>query len=141
MVVGPARAARRELADALSTERGSQSRGREDRLRLAAVGLIPLTALAAFATVRLTGGSPNPLNHLGYLPILIAAYTYGWRGALAVGLTVSVLLGPLAAWLGLPGGTELPDAWARVERFTPLTLILKRPGTSKSVLRKSSCTT
>jgi hypothetical protein len=36
---------------------------------------------------------------------------------------------------------ELPDAWARAERFTPLTLILKRPGTSKIVLRKSSCTT
>jgi hypothetical protein len=112
MVVGPARAARRELADVLSTERGSQSRGREDRLRLAAAGLIPLTALAAFATVRLTGGSPNPLNHLGYLPILIAAYTYGLRGSLAVGLAVSVVLGPLAAWLGLPGGTELLDAWA-----------------------------
>ncbi|MGH2428053.1 MAG: HD-GYP domain-containing protein [Candidatus Limnocylindria bacterium] len=111
MVVGPGRAARRELAEVLSTGRGSQIRGRDDWLRLAAAGLIPLTALLAFATVRLTGGSPNPLNHLGYLPILIAAYAYGWRGSLPVGLAVSLLLGPLAAWMRLPGGTELLDAW------------------------------
>jgi hypothetical protein len=80
-------------------------------LRLAAAGLIPLSALLAFATVRLTGGSPNPLNHLGYLPILIAAYTYGWRGAVPVSLAVAVILGPMAAWLALPGGTEQLDAW------------------------------
>lgn len=80
-------------------------------LRVAAAGLIPLSSLLAFATVRLTGGSPNPLNHLGCLPILIAAYTYGWRGAVPVSLAVAVILGPMAAWLALPGGTEQLDAW------------------------------
>lgn len=111
MMVESVRAARRELADVLSTERGSQLRGQQNWLRLAAAGLIPLSALLAFATVRLTGGSPNPLNHLGYLPILIAAYTYGWRGAVAVSAAVAVVLGPLAAWLAVPGGTEQLDAW------------------------------
>jgi len=110
-MVGAVRTARRELAEVLSTQRGSQLRGQVNWLRLGAAGLIPLSALLAFATVRLTGGSPNPLNHLGYLPILIAAYTYGWRGAVPVSLSVAVLLGPLAAWLALAGGTEQLDAW------------------------------
>ncbi|HEX7173154.1 MAG TPA: HD-GYP domain-containing protein [Candidatus Limnocylindria bacterium] len=103
--------ARRELAELISAQRGAQVRGRADWLRLAAAGLIPLTAFLAFASVRLTGGSPNPLNHLGYLPILIAAYIYGWRGALAISAAVAILLGPLAAWLALSGGTEQLDAW------------------------------
>lgn len=111
MVVGSVRAARRELAGVLSTELGTQIRRREDWLRLTAAATIPLTALLAFATVRLTGGSPNPLNHLGYLPILIAAYTFGWRGAVPVSVAVAVVLGPMAAWLALSGGTEQPDAW------------------------------
>jgi hypothetical protein len=110
-MVGQVHTARRELAVLISTQRGTQLRGRADWLRLAAAGLIPASALLAFATVRLTGGSPNPLNHLGYLPILTAAYAYGWRGALPVGLAVAIVLGPLAAWLGLPGGTEQLDAW------------------------------
>lgn len=73
--------------------------------------LIPVTAALAFAAVRVTGGSPNPLNHLGYLPILIAAFTYGWRGAVAVSIAVATVLGPMAAWLSMPGGTEQLDAW------------------------------
>jgi hypothetical protein len=111
VVVGQVRAARRELVAAVSAERGTQTRARVDWLRPAAVVLISLTALIAFAAVRLTEGSPNPLNHLGYLPILIAAYTFGWRGALPASLGVAVVLGPLAAWMGLPGGTEQVDAW------------------------------
>jgi HD domain len=103
-------AARRELAELGSTPRGTRIRGRADWLRLTAAGLIPLTAFAAFASVRLTGGSPNPLNHLGYLPILIAAYAYGWRGALAISAAVAILLGPAAAWLELPGEIEQADA-------------------------------
>jgi hypothetical protein len=109
-MVGSLRAAHRELAEVLSAERGSHFHARH-WLRLTAAGLIPLTALLAFVTVRVTGGSPNPLNHLGYLPILIAAYTHGWRGALPVAIGVAVILGPLADWLALPGGTEQLDAW------------------------------
>ena len=111
MVVGPVGAARRELAGVFSAGARTGTRHREEWLRLTAVGMIPLAAVLAFATVRLTGGSPNPLNHLGYLPILIAAYTFGWRGAVPISLAVAILLGPMAAWLALPGGTEQPDAW------------------------------
>ena len=110
-MLGQVGAARRELAELTSAQRGARTRGRVDWLRLVAAGLIPSTAFVAFASVRLTGGSPNPLNHLGYLPILIAAYAYGWRGALAVSAAVAVALGPLAAWLALPGGVEQAEAW------------------------------
>lgn len=72
-MVGQVGAARREVAELISAQRGAQFRGRADWLRLAAAGLIPASALLAFATVRVTGGSPNALNHLGYLPILTAA--------------------------------------------------------------------
>lgn len=110
-MLGQVGAARRELAELVSAQRGAQIRSRVHWMRLVAAGLIPLTAFLAFASVRLTGGSPNPLNHLGYLPILIAAYAYRWRGALAVSAAVAVVLGPLAAWLALPGGTEQLEAW------------------------------
>ena len=112
MIVGDAQAARRELTTVLSTQRVSQIPSRANLVVLAAACLIPVAALVAFASVRLTGGSPNPLNHLGYLPILIAAYTFGWRGSVPLGLAVAVVLGPMAAWMGLPGGTEQLDAWA-----------------------------
>jgi hypothetical protein len=108
---GPVRAARRELAEVLAAERAGERRGEAMWLRHAVAALIPVTAVLAFAAVRLTGGSPNPLNHLGYLPILIAAFTFGWRGAVPVSLAVSAVLGPMAAWLALPGGTEQLDAW------------------------------
>jgi len=110
-MVEPVRAARRELAEVLSAEAGTERRGQTIWLRHAVAGLIPVTAAVSFAAVRLTGGSPNPLNHLGYLPILIAAYTYGWRGAVPVSVAVAIMLGPMAAWLALPGGTEQLDAW------------------------------
>lgn len=68
-------------------------------------------ALVGFAFIRLSGGSPSPLNHLGYAPILLAAYLYGLRGSLPASLLVAVVFGPTAAWLALPGGVEGPDAW------------------------------
>ena len=46
-------------------------------------GLVAIMSAAVFVLVRLAGGSPHPLNHLGYAPILLAAYLYGWRGGLA----------------------------------------------------------
>ena len=69
------------------------------------------TALAGFFIIRLSGGSPSPLDPLGYVPILLAAFLYGLRGSLAAGVLVAVLFGPTAAWLGLPGGVEGPEAW------------------------------
>jgi hypothetical protein len=68
--------------------------------------------LAAFLAVRYTGGSPNPLNHLGYVPVIIAAYLYGWRGGATTGLLVAIGLGPLANVLPFDGGgVEGPEAW------------------------------
>jgi hypothetical protein len=100
-------------------------RDREPRIRSALIAaLIPGTGLVAFAAVRLSGGSPNPLNHLGYLPILIAAFAFGWRGATLTAVLVGVLLGPLAAWLGLSGGVEELGAWTiRAVMFGGVALI------------------
>lgn len=85
--------------------------GRRDlRLALEAAS-IAILALAAYAAVRSTGGSPNALNHLGYLPVVVAAYLHGWRGGLAAGLLTSLLLGPVPAVFQLPN-VEGPAAWA-----------------------------
>ncbi len=70
-----------------------------------------VAALTAFAAVRLTGGSPNALNHLGYISVLLGAYLIGARAAVLTSVSVGVLLGPAAAWLGLPGGNEGAEAW------------------------------
>jgi hypothetical protein len=68
-------------------------------------------ALALFALVALyaAGGSPNALNHLGYLAIGLAAYEFGWRGSVPAALFVAALLGPIAHQLGMP--TDGPQAW------------------------------
>jgi putative nucleotidyltransferase with HDIG domain len=81
-------------------------------VRLAGAAAIAVGGLLALVTVRLTGGSPNPLNHLGYLPIVLAAYLFGWRGGLLTAGYVAFLLGPLPTLAGLAGGLERPDAWA-----------------------------
>src|SRR5687767_9948876 len=66
-------------------------------------GLVAVLGAIVFVVVRLAGGSPHPLNHLGYAPILLAAYLYGWRGGLAAGIGIAVLLDRLPLLLGLPG--------------------------------------
>jgi HD-GYP domain-containing protein (c-di-GMP phosphodiesterase class II) len=78
-------------------------------LPIAAVALLGVVALAA---VRFTGGSPNPLNHLGYPGIILAAYLFGWRGAVISAAYTAFLLGPFPALAGLSGGLEGPEAWA-----------------------------
>jgi HD domain-containing protein len=81
-------------------------------VRLTGAAAITIGGVLALVLVRLTGGSPNPLNHLGYLPIILAAYLFGWRGGLATAVYVGFLLGPLPSLAGLTGGLEKPDAWA-----------------------------
>jgi hypothetical protein len=110
----PATAVRRELAASLAHSRPSLASQVEAQpwLRLAGALLSGGLLLLAFALVRLTGGSPNPLNHLGYPPILVGAYLFGWRGGVAVGLLSSLVLGPAATLLGAPGGVESLDAWS-----------------------------
>jgi putative nucleotidyltransferase with HDIG domain len=81
-------------------------------VRLAGLAAIAVGGLSVLVLVRLTGGSPNPLNHLGYLPIVLAAYLFGWRGGLLTTAYVAFLLGPLPTLATLAGGVEKPDAWA-----------------------------
>jgi len=68
--------------------------------------IIVLLALT-LVLVRVAGGSPNPVNHLGYVPVLLAAYLFGFRGGLAASLVAGVLLGPGEAALG--GALATPD--------------------------------
>jgi len=70
-------------------------------------GLVVALGLIAFVAVRLAGGSPHPLNHLRYAPIVLAAYLHGWRGGLFAGIGVALLLGRLPLMLGLPGTESL----------------------------------
>lgn len=65
--------------------------------------------LVAYAGVRVTGGSPNTLNHLGYGPIILAAYLYGMRGAIPAAIATGILLGPAAGLV--PGQAEAFDSW------------------------------
>jgi hypothetical protein len=92
------------------TAAASAERAGTRRAIVTAVAVAAL-AMTGFALIRISGGSPTPLNHLGYAPILLAAYVYGLRGSLPAAVLVSVLFGPTAAWLGMPGGLEGPQAW------------------------------
>jgi putative two-component system response regulator len=71
---------------------------------------VVLLAAVAHAVVHVTGGSPNALNHTGYLAVILAAYLFGWRGGLVAGLLVGTVLGPLGSLTGMR--VEAPEAWA-----------------------------
>ena len=81
-------------------------------IRLLGLAVIGLAGLVVLLLVRTTGGTPNPLNYLGYLPVLLGAYIFGLPGGLLSALYVGVLLGPLAPALGLPGSHESIEASA-----------------------------
>ena len=76
-----------------------------------AVGASAVVALAVFALLVLlaTGATPTSLNQVAYVPIVFAAYRFGWRGSLAAGLFVMTLTSPILAALGVPNGG--PEAW------------------------------
>lgn len=75
-------------------------------VRLLGAATIFTATLFILLLVRSTGGSPNPLNHLGYLPVLLGAFIFGVRGGLIVALYVGLVLGPVAPALGLFGSNE-----------------------------------
>ncbi|MGC8635224.1 MAG: EAL domain-containing protein [Candidatus Limnocylindrales bacterium] len=63
--------------------------------RWALLGGSGLVILAVYALVRLTGGAPNPLVHLAYLGIALAALGGGAWGGLLAGIAAGLLFGPL----------------------------------------------
>lgn len=77
------------------------------------LALLILVTLIAFLIPRLAGAGPTPLNNLGYGPILMGAYLFGWRGGLVVSLVNTVTIGPLAGWLGLPTSETLESTLTR----------------------------
>src|SRR5207249_9544175 len=76
---------------------------------MTALAIASLTLLT-FTAVRMTGGAPSALMELGYAPVALAAYAFGWRGGLAVGIVVGAVLGPVPALLGLQD-VEGPSEW------------------------------
>ncbi|MEA2621884.1 MAG: cyclic di-GMP phosphodiesterase [Chloroflexota bacterium] len=67
--------------------------GRRHRQLLGLVAVVVLLSPYVGAMV-LTASAPGPLHHLGYLPILLAAYVFGIRGGLAVAIVPALLSGP-----------------------------------------------
>jgi HD domain-containing protein len=85
---------------------------------------IAALTLLTFTAVRITGGAPSALMELGYLPIALAAYAFGWRGGLAIGIVVGAVLGPLPALLGLDG-VEGPAEWViRVSAYAGVGMVI-----------------
>lgn len=75
-------------------------------LRLLGMAVIGIGGILVLMLVRITGGTPNPLNHLGYLPVLLGAFIFGLRGGLLSAIYIGVLLGPAAPLFGLMGTHE-----------------------------------
>lgn len=108
----------------------------------------PITALAVasltlltFTLVRLTGGAPNAVMELGYAPVALAAYTFGWRGGIVAGIVVGAALGPVPAFLGFDH-VEGPAEWLiRATSFAGIGALigrmLDRTGTETVVARDS----
>ena len=76
---------------------------------MSALAIASLTLLT-FTTVRISGGAPSAMMELGYIPVALAAYAFGWRGGLAVGVLVAAVLGPVPALLGFDR-VEGPSEW------------------------------
>ena len=72
--------------------------------------IIATLTLVTFVFVRLTGGAPSAVMELGYAPVVVAAYAFGWRGGLVAGLAVGAALGPAPALLGFDR-VEGPAEW------------------------------
>jgi HD-GYP domain-containing protein (c-di-GMP phosphodiesterase class II) len=84
-----------------------------DRRRLPVVltaAAVAATAIVVFALVDLTGGLPNVLVNLGYVPVFLGALGFGLRGGAVAGLLMALVIGPLGAWAGL--SVDAPMSWA-----------------------------
>ena len=96
-----------------------------------ALAIASLTLLT-FALVRLTGGAPSAVMELGYAPVALAAYAYGWRGGLIAGLAVGAVLGPLPALVGFDRVESLPEWLIRATAFGGIGALIGRMLNSSS---------
>jgi HD domain len=79
-------------------------------LRIAAgIAAVVLLEMLTYAVVGMTGGLPNAFGHLAYAGIVLAAYLYGWRGAVLAGLFGAFLVGPFADFSGMRNDGQ--QAW------------------------------
>lgn len=76
---------------------------------MTALAVASLTLLT-FTLVRMSGGAPNAFMELGFAPVALAAWAFGWRGGLAAGILVGAALGPGPALLGFDR-VEGPLEW------------------------------
>lgn len=79
--------------------------GRARLYRILGMGVVAVLIVVALTAARLTGGTPSPLNHLAYAPIIAAAYLFGLRGGLLSALSISIFLGPFP-WRVEPGAWD-----------------------------------
>jgi hypothetical protein len=82
---------------------------RLERRRLLAATAVGASGIAVFLSLLATGGSPSPLNHLGYVPIVLGAYFWGFRGGVAAAALGAISLGPLLS--AAQSTPELAPAW------------------------------
>jgi len=89
--------------------------------RLAAVALLAAAELGVWWLVYATGGTTYVYLHAMYVPVTIAAVTFGAWGTLAAGVAGGILLGPLMP-LNVAIGTAQPvTAWLYRAGFLILT--------------------
>lgn len=82
------------------------------RVRLGGMAAVGIGGYARAGPRPRHGRLAHPADHLGYGPIILAAYLFGWRGALATAAYVGILIGLVPAATGMVGGVEQPNAWA-----------------------------
>lgn len=75
----------------------------------AALLVVATSEALTYLVIRATGGLPNAFGHLAYAGIVLAAYRFGWRGAVLTGLVAGFLLGPFADATGLRNDGQ--QAW------------------------------
>lgn len=92
---------------------------RLERRRLLAAAAIGASGIAVFVVLLATGGSPSPLNHLGYVPIVLGAYFWGLRGGVLAAALGAISLGPLLS--ATQPTPELAPSW--VVRGTMFTTV------------------
>lgn len=72
--------------------------------------VIAALTLLTFALVRMSGGAPSVFMELGFVPVALGAWAFGWRGGVAAGIAIAAALGPGPALLGFDR-IEGPIEW------------------------------